>query len=77
MNLSLPNKLNHSFSLAKYTLLLQDEETISFLCRMKMWTVLIRDQTVHSVQSDLDLHCPQKLFEFVVISKKRVYRYPG
>ena len=23
-----------------------------------MWTVWIRDQTAHSVQSDLDLHCP-------------------
>ena len=29
---------------------------------MKIWIVYIRDQTVHSVQSDLDLHCPQKLF---------------
>ena len=28
---------------------------------MKMWTVWIRDQTARSVQSDLDLHCPQKL----------------
>ena len=28
---------------------------------MKMCTVLIRDQTAHSVHSDLDLHCPQKL----------------
>ena len=26
-----------------------------------MWTVQIRDQTAHSVQSDLDIHCPQKL----------------
>ena len=26
-----------------------------------MWTVLIKDQTTHSVQSDLDLHCLQKL----------------
>ena len=28
---------------------------------MKMWTVKIRDETAYSVQSDLDLHCPQKL----------------
>ena len=26
-----------------------------------MWTVKIRDQTAGFVQSDLDLHCPQKL----------------
>ena len=26
-----------------------------------MWTAQIRDQTAHSVQSDLDLYCPQKL----------------
>ena len=25
-----------------------------------MWTVLIKDHTAHSVQSDLDRHCPQK-----------------
>ena len=30
------------------------------LCRVKMWTVQIGDQTVRSVQSDLDLHCPHK-----------------
>ena len=28
---------------------------------MKVWTVQITDQNVLSVQSDLDLHCPQKL----------------
>ena len=28
---------------------------------MKMWIVLIRDQTTRSVQSDLNLHCPQNL----------------
>ena len=28
---------------------------------MEMLTVYIRDQTTRSVQSDLDLHCPQKL----------------
>ena len=28
---------------------------------MEMWTVKIRDQTVHSVQSNPDLHYPQKL----------------
>ena len=26
-----------------------------------MWTVWIRDQTAQNAQSDLDLHCPQKL----------------
>ena len=26
-----------------------------------MWTVLITDQIAHSVQSDLDLQCQQKL----------------
>ena len=38
---------------------------------MKMRIVLVRDQTAHSVQSDFDLHCPQKLLS-VVISKERV-----
>ena len=33
-----------------------------------MWTVKITDQTAHSVQSDLDLHCPQKL---IVLSSVR------
>ena len=28
---------------------------------MKMWTVYIRDQTACSLQSDLNLHFPQKL----------------
>ena len=36
-----------------------------------MRTVQIRDQTARSVQSDLDLHCPQKT-SCVVISKERV-----
>ena len=27
----------------------------------KMLTVRIKDQTAHSLQSDLNLHCPQKL----------------
>ena len=35
---------------------------------MKFWTVLIRDQTAHSVQSDLDLQCPQN---FLVSSSVR------
>ena len=26
-----------------------------------MWTVWMKDQTARSVQSDLDLHCPQKI----------------
>ena len=33
-----------------------------------MWTVHIRNQTAHSVQSDLDLHCPQR---FLVTSSVR------
>ena len=37
---------------------------------MKMWTVEIRDQTAHSVQSDLDLHCPQKLLVSSTIGKE-------
>ena len=28
---------------------------------MKVWTGKIKDQTACSVQSDLDVHCPQKL----------------
>ena len=33
-----------------------------YRCRgIKMWTVEIRYQTAHSVQSDLDLHCSQKI----------------
>ena len=35
---------------------------------MEMWTVSIKDQTAHSVQSDLDLHCPQ---QFLVSSTVR------
>ena len=52
--------MNSSFSLAKNTL--QDKETVQLYPRMKMWTVQIRDQTARSVQSDLDLRCPQQLF---------------
>ena len=37
---------------------------------MKMWTVLIRDQTARSVQSDLDLHCPQKTLVSPIVSKE-------
>ena len=29
---------------------------------MKMWTVYIRDQIACSMQFDLDLHCPLKVF---------------
>ena len=47
--------------MAKDILPLQDEEPIPLKSSMKMWTVWIKDQTAHSVQSDLDLHCPQKL----------------
>ena len=36
-----------------------------------MWTVLIRDQTIRSVLSDLDLYCPQKA-SCLVTSKERV-----
>ena len=54
-------KINRAFSLAKKTISLQHEEQFSYNLEQKMWTVLIRDQTAHSVQSDLDLHFPQKL----------------
>ena len=36
---------------------------------MKMWTVYIRDQTARSVQSDLDVHCPQKLLVSSTVMK--------
>ena len=35
-----------------------------------MWTVYIRDQTARSVQSDLDLHCPQKLLLSSTVGKE-------
>ena len=35
-----------------------------------MWTVWIRDQTAHSVQSDHDLHCPQKPLMMSLFGKK-------
>ena len=34
-----------------------------------MWTVLIKDKTAHSVQSDLVLHYPQKLLASSLIRK--------
>ena len=34
-----------------------------------MWTVLIRDQTACSVQSDLDLHYPQELLESLTVGR--------
>ena len=37
---------------------------------MKMWTVQIRDQTTCFVQSDLDLHCPQKLLVSTSVKKE-------
>ena len=37
-----------------------------------MWTVWIRDQIACSVQCDLDLHCPQKLY--VSSSVKKEFR---
>ena len=39
---------------------------------MKMWTVWIRDQTETSVQSDLDLHCPQKLVVLSTVRKELI-----
>ena len=35
-----------------------------------MWTEKIRDQTAHSVQSDLDLYCPQKPLCVVIIKER-------
>ena len=37
---------------------------------MKTWTVQVRDQTVHFVQFDLNLHCPQKLLVLSSVGKK-------
>ena len=37
---------------------------------MIMWTVQIRDQTSRSVQSDLDLHCVQKLPALLQVEKE-------
>ena len=37
---------------------------------MEMWTMYIRDQTACSVQSDLDLHCPQKILESSTVKKE-------
>ena len=37
---------------------------------MKMWTMQIKDQTACSVQSDLDLHCPQKLLVLSTVRKE-------
>ena len=37
---------------------------------MKLWTVKIRNQTPRSVQSDLDLHCPQKLLVSTSLRKE-------
>ena len=39
---------------------------------MKMWTVQIADQTAHSVQSHLDLHCPQKLLVSSSVGKELI-----
>ena len=41
-----------------------------------MWTVLIRDQTASSVQSDLDLHCPQKLLVLSLVRKELTQTVP-
>ena len=35
-----------------------------------MWTEEIQDQTAHSVHSDLDLHCPQKLLMWSTAGKE-------
>ena len=37
-----------------------------------MWIVLIRDQSARSVQSDLDLHCPQKLLVSSSVRKELI-----
>ena len=41
-----------------------------------MWTAYIKDQTARSVQSDLDLHCPQKFLGLSTVGKelKRIYK---
>ena len=35
-----------------------------------MWTVWIRDQAACSLQSDLDVHCPQKLLVSLSVRKE-------
>ena len=35
-----------------------------------MWTMYIRDQTARSVQSDLDLHCPQNVFVSLAVGNE-------
>ena len=38
-----------------------------------MWEVYIRDQTARSVQSDLDLHSPQKLLGSSTVRKELMH----
>ena len=40
-----------------------------------MWIISIRDQTACFVQSDLDLHCPQKLLLLSSAWKKLIYQF--
>ena len=40
---------------------------------MKIWTMWIKDQTACSVQSDLDLHCPQKFLTSSIVRKELKY----
>ena len=44
---------------------------------MVMWTVQIRDLTAHTVQSDLDKHCPQKFLALSSVRKElAIYQNP-
>ena len=40
-----------------------------------MCTVKVRDLTAHPVQSDLDLHCPQKLLMSSSVRKELKRKY--
>ena len=40
-----------------------------------MWTVFITDQTARSVQSDLDLPCPQKPLVYLPVRKELKLTY--
>ena len=63
------------FSFAKNILPLHDEETVYLSSRMTMWTVKVRDQTARSVQSDRELHCPQKLLVSSKVGKDLMHAF--
>ena len=40
---------------------------------MKMWKLQFKDQTTHSLQSDLDLHCPQNILVLSSVRKELIF----